>query len=300
MPVSGTPQTSVTDTAEQWTTTVHTHFPDLDVDARDGFATAKLTTWDGALVSAGLVVAPRHTVRRNRRHIAACPSSSIKTVIPIAGACTLRQHERTLSVPTGRAVVYDADQPYALTLAEDSRILVLLSPKRLVGQPTSGLVSLTPTLRGLVRSLTLGLSLSAGIAAHAPLNVDLPAVTAAALAVAEDGTDPRAVLCGRIIEYIEQHLPEPDLTPDRIAAALFVSRRTLYNAVARYNLSVAQWIRRRRLQRCREDLTDPRRTNRSVREIGAAWGFADPAYFSHAFKSEYGMSPAQWRCTTSA
>ncbi|MGW3481772.1 helix-turn-helix domain-containing protein [Rhodococcus indonesiensis] len=294
------PHTSATDTLEQWTTTVHTHFPYLEVDAHDGFAAAKLTTWDGALASAGMVVAPRHTVRRNRRHIASCPSGSIKTVVPLTGACTLRQHERTISIPTGRAVVYDADHPYVLTLTEGSRILVLLSPRRFVGQPTSGLVSLTPSVRSLVRSLTLGLSLPADIADRASLDVDLPAVTAAALAAAEDGTDPRAVLCGRIVEYIEQHLPEPDLTPDRIAAALFVSRRTLYNAVARYELSVSQWIRTRRLQRCREDLIDPRCANRSVREIGAAWGFADPAYFSHAFKSEYGMSPAQWRRTTSA
>jgi AraC-like DNA-binding protein len=51
---------------------------------------------------------------------------------------------------------------------------------------------------------------------------------------------------------------------------------------------VAALIRRRRLERCRIDLT---RSDRTVAAVAARWGFADPAYFSRLFKATYGYNP---------
>ena len=106
----------------------------------------------------------------------------------------------------------------------------------------------------------------------------------------EEGRD---VLTRRILMYMEQRLTDPHLGPDEIAAAHHISRRYLYKLLAEQGHTVSGWIRERRLTQCRRDLTDPALAHLPVAAIGGRWGYPDPAYFSHAFKSVYGMSPRE-------
>ncbi len=55
------------------------------------------------------------------------------------------------------------------------------------------------------------------------------------------------------------------------------------------------FIRERRLERCREELSNPRLANRSIGEIAYAAGFADLAHFSRRFREAYGLSPSDYR-----
>jgi AraC-like DNA-binding protein len=59
--------------------------------------------------------------------------------------------------------------------------------------------------------------------------------------------------------------------------------------------TVPDWIRRRRLERCRHDLLDPAMRGQSIGAIAARWGFRDPAHFSRAFRAAYGMTPGECR-----
>jgi transcriptional regulator GlxA family with amidase domain len=58
---------------------------------------------------------------------------------------------------------------------------------------------------------------------------------------------------------------------------------------------VAGLIRSRRLERCRHDLVDPAKADRSVGAIAARRGFRDAAYFNRIFRAEYGLPPAEYR-----
>jgi AraC-like DNA-binding protein len=49
-------------------------------------------------------------------------------------------------------------------------------------------------------------------------------------------------------------------------------------------VTVAGWIRSRRLARCRVALTDVRQ-DRTITEIATKWGFSDVAHFSRTFKA---------------
>jgi AraC-like DNA-binding protein len=95
----------------------------------------------------------------------------------------------------------------------------------------------------------------------------------------------------RIIGFIEARLSDRDLTPARVAAAHHVSVRRLHKLFQDQPLTVAALIRRRRLERCRADLT---RNDSTVAAVAARWGFADPAYFNRLFKATYGHSPGAW------
>ena len=55
----------------------------------------------------------------------------------------------------------------------------------------------------------------------------------------------------------------------------------------------------RRLERCRRDLADPRLAAQYIDTLARRWAFADGTHLSKAFKSAYGITPAQWRASTS-
>jgi AraC-like DNA-binding protein len=105
----------------------------------------------------------------------------------------------------------------------------------------------------------------------------------------------RNALLTRIHAFIERNLAEPELTPVEIAAAHAISVRQLHRLFHDQNVTVAAWIRDRRLDRCRRDLADPLLRDRPIHAIAARWGFGDPAHFSHRFRNRYGITPSDYR-----
>jgi AraC-like DNA-binding protein len=99
----------------------------------------------------------------------------------------------------------------------------------------------------------------------------------------------------QVKSFIEDQLGDPRLTPGRIAAAHHISLRYLYRLFEAEQTSVGSWIRGRRLDHCRRDLTDPALAGRPVSAIGARWGFVDATHFTRAFKAAYGVTPGDYR-----
>jgi len=99
----------------------------------------------------------------------------------------------------------------------------------------------------------------------------------------------------RIRAFIERRLGDPELSPAMIAAAHHMSVRALHKLYEAEEQPVAASIRRRRLERCRQDLLDPGLSTRPVRAVGARWGFQDAAAFSRAFRAAYGLPPSEYR-----
>ncbi|HEX2246998.1 MAG TPA: helix-turn-helix domain-containing protein, partial [Arthrobacter sp.] len=104
-------------------------------------------------------------------------------------------------------------------------------------------------------------------------------------------------LLRQVYRYIEDHLPESDLTPSSIAAEHFISVRHLHDLFHEEGQTVAAWIRSRRLDKCRRDLRDPLLVGHSVSEIAARWGLLDPGHFSKIFRKAYGIAPSSVRPT---
>jgi AraC-like DNA-binding protein len=88
--------------------------------------------------------------------------------------------------------------------------------------------------------------------------------------------------------HIDRHLNDPGLSPSTVAAALHVSLRTLYRAFGEQQQPAGAWIRNRRLERCRRDLTDPALAIVPVHVLATRWGFADASQFSRAFSERTG------------
>jgi AraC-like DNA-binding protein len=139
-----------------------------------------------------------------------------------------------------------------------------------------------------------------GPAAH---RLGTAAVELAAAVLAEradaEGRLPHAghltALRQEIRSYIGRHLADPAVTPSGVAAAHHISLRYLHRLFEPEEYGVAEYIRRERLLRCRSDLADPLLAGRTVAEIGARWGFPDPAGFSRVFTRAYGIPPGEYR-----
>jgi AraC-like DNA-binding protein len=104
-----------------------------------------------------------------------------------------------------------------------------------------------------------------------------------------------ATLLLRILEYARAHLPEPGLNATQIAAAHHVSVRHLYNVLARGGVSLGDWIRERRLEECRDELSRPGSRSETISSVARRRGFTDPSSFGRLFRAAYGLSPTEWR-----
>ncbi|WP_314219431.1 helix-turn-helix domain-containing protein [Streptomyces zaehneri] len=102
---------------------------------------------------------------------------------------------------------------------------------------------------------------------------------------------------GRVLEYVELHLTDPDLSPEVIARAHHISVRYLHKLFKDEGTTVGRWILRRRLEECRRDLMRYGRGGRTIAAVAARWGFLSATHFSRVFRSAYGMSPREWRDT---
>ncbi|EDY53391.1 helix-turn-helix domain-containing protein [Streptomyces clavuligerus] len=109
------------------------------------------------------------------------------------------------------------------------------------------------------------------------------------------GPGGRAELVERISAFIDRRLGDPALGPGGIAAHHHMSVRSLHLLFRGQPETVSAMIRRRRLERCRADLADPRQRSRTITEIAARWGFRHPAQFSRAFRAAYGTAPRELR-----
>ena len=98
-----------------------------------------------------------------------------------------------------------------------------------------------------------------------------------------------------LLSYIDLNLSDPALSPQRIAEATGISVRTLFKLFESADTSVAELVRERRLERCRQDLMDRSRSAETITSIAFANGFSDAAHFSRSFKQRYGVSPRMLR-----
>ncbi|MFD5128729.1 helix-turn-helix transcriptional regulator [Streptomyces olindensis] len=97
----------------------------------------------------------------------------------------------------------------------------------------------------------------------------------------------------RVQDHIRRHLCDPDMSPAGIAAAHFMSVRYPHKLFEQEGVTVGEWIRTQRLERCRRDLL--RSPGHAVATVARRWGFVSPSHFNRAFRAAYGMPPREWR-----
>lgn len=231
--------------------------------------------------------------------------------LQIAGTGSLLQDGRHAVTRPGEMTLLNTSRPYTRVYDNDFRSLVMRLPSDSLNLPprlldeftavtfsgASGMsAAVSQYLSALADNLE-SLSTFAGsrLAQHA---IDLVST----MLLDAGGIDPARLEQGSALthfvaarEFIEAEFHNPQLDPEMVAKACFVSVRTLHNAFAAQGLTVASYIRDVRFDRVRRDLSDPFLVNDTIAEIARGCGLVDPAGFSRQFRKRFGMSASEYR-----
>jgi AraC-like DNA-binding protein len=98
-----------------------------------------------------------------------------------------------------------------------------------------------------------------------------------------------------LLGYCRQNLGNADLSPQHAADHLGISVRTLHSRFRQVGQSFGRWLLESRLEGCSVALRDPNQRALNISEIAYRWGFNDLSYFNKAFRSQFDMTPGEWR-----
>ena len=92
--------------------------------------------------------------------------------------------------------------------------------------------------------------------------------------------------------FIQDHISETELTIDRLADAMAVSRATLTRKVkANTGQTVNEYVRISRLKKAVDLLTE---NNYRINEVAYLVGFSSPSYFTLSFQKQFGKLPSEF------
>jgi AraC-like DNA-binding protein len=210
-----------------------------------------------------------------------------------------------LTIGPGQVVVFDLTRPMdaewtggeCITLGIARRVLDAATPHMpdLHGALLDGAAGrlIADHFLSLVRELPTLKQDDVSVVTRATVALVASCVTAAAEGRQSTEATSGAPLWHRIRRYIDQNLAEPDLTPERVARELSLSRSALYRAFTPSG-GIAAYIRTRRLEAVHVLLNDPNE-RRSIADIAYDFGFVSDAHFSRTFGQQFGYSPREAR-----
>ncbi|HVW17797.1 MAG TPA: helix-turn-helix domain-containing protein [Solirubrobacteraceae bacterium] len=234
----------------------------------------------------------------------------VKVMLQLRGTCSIEQDERAALVAPGQFTCWHSSHPYTVAGAEPFEVLIVHCPSQLLGahlgdlgrrtaEPVDGSTRVGTMARGYLTGVLAGLDEGAfGAACEGHLAEGVLDLIRALYARAEAVQAPPSAgdaLRRRVLAYIDAHLGDPELGPERIAGEHFISRSYLHKLFEGQAAGVSGTIKARRLERARRDLASPALAAEPVFRIASRWGFRSAAHFSRAFRAAYGCSPSELR-----
>jgi AraC family transcriptional regulator, positive regulator of tynA and feaB len=248
-------------------------------------------------------------VNRTKRNIAQAPDECVFVCRQLSGWVGLEQLGRAVVLERGDVTIIDAQRHYQGTFGLGSRMLVLKAPRRAVSARLGDLSSIvarkTKPLGPVVSSHLAMLERGTGTMDQAMLTavreytLDLIALSYPAEARAGRSAT-RSLTRSRLRASIEARLSDPELKPASAAESAGMSVRYANLLLSEEGTSLLRLIHERRLDRCRDALTDPLQHQRTISDIAFGWGFADLTHFGRLFRKRFGMSARDYRAWNSA
>jgi AraC family transcriptional regulator, positive regulator of tynA and feaB len=264
-----------------------------------------ITRTEAAPVRVSRVIATRHRILRLRSHIAQSKEDLCFINLQLAGVgrYTQRKHEQ-INGPADIAVV-DTTEPFELINAHDFKVFCIAVPRhllpaafwerpRLTLSATEGGRALSRTLAGYAELSISSRSTSEVSTLVGRHIVDLISHAPEILAEGASERIDTPVLLMMMIDHIDHHSAEPDLSAATLARKFHCSERYVHKLFAATGRSVGEHVNDRRIAACTRDLLDNPR-NRTVAEIAFGAGFRDVSYFNRLFKRTNGTAPREFR-----
>lgn len=299
----GMPESAVGVSA--WRTAISRAFVRLDIEshgAHEQFAGAISGANSGPVRADRIEVrAAPHTVRRSSN--TSDGGGRLLVSVQLRGTCIVSQSNRTAVLKPSDAAIYDTSRPYELTFPEgDHAQVVVQVPRTFLPLPDLDDALAVPIFGGagagcaaapLLEALPRALAQT-----PAPVGYELVRTSMEILALGLRDENDLEQADGVLLmaqRFIATNADSPALNPGAVARAAHVSLGHLHRIFRRSGSTVARTILRTRLERCADDLQNPRLRSRSVTRIAIDRGFTDAAHFTRAFTARYGVPPTAWR-----
>ena len=279
----------------------------------DQHFSARLGTFELGPVGMTRIEASRHRVRRTSASMARHSTDFLKIVAPWHGQARVCQNGREAVARSGQWLIYDTTQEYEVLNPEWCEHLIITLPKSrfedhgravdaLMGRYVGGSEGVSRIALDMMRGTFAECrAMGQGLAQHVTDSllqlIQLSLLDACGRAASLSASE---LLLGRIKAYVRQHLRDPALSVDAVAAALNCSKRHLYNAFADESLSISQHIWAERVALFQRELLSPANRHCTLTELALASGFASGAHLSRLFKQHTGQTPAQFRAGVQA
>ncbi len=261
-------------------------------------------------VEFSLVASLGHDVIRSPKQIAKSTREYFLVSLQTIGTGLIEQDGKQAHLDPGDFAIYDSTRPYRLRFGGEVQQAVLKLPReRLLRHLPAADCAAAVRVRG-----TTGLGRMVSNLIHDAAEHLVDAGELLPGAVAENVVSLLAVALGNAIpneraaqgcvrlsvfrhacNYIHEHLGDPGLSVDRVAAAHRVTGRYLRQLFAEHGLTASRYIWDTRLDCCRRDLENPLLDGLTITQISFKWGFSDSAHFSRSFRKRFGMAPRDCR-----
>jgi AraC-like DNA-binding protein len=284
---------------ELWETHNATALVGLDVDAGHPLVATELNV---RLPHADLarVAASDHTVRRTRNVIERSPTDAIAVYLTLRGDAWFESEQGVRWLRPGDLLICEPDRPFARGFRHGLEELVVKAEHAALPEvpPLSGPVVASFRGDGGSSQYARALATITGGATrarhHQPADeatvLDLITVLAGGRA-----TPPATAHRATARSYIEEHLTNPDLGAEEVAAAIGISTRQLSRIFAADGTSIPRDILARRLRLAYTLLSADQAAAPAVADIAARCGFTSATYFSHAFRQHFGHRATEVR-----
>ncbi|NMO54635.1 helix-turn-helix domain-containing protein [Actinoplanes sp. TBRC 11911] len=291
--------------AVKWAEDCHA-FGRLSVQPIDaGEPSGKISATSLGSMSALQITGTPQVLRRTRRAVRQDPLEIVKLYIPLTPAALRVDADDLVALRPGQMVFYDLGRPYDAVHEQEYSAIALTFPRDTLALPGrvleqwfyrpfpcdqgAGAVVADFTRSAIREGGFLGIS--AGRLGDAGLHL-IAGMLGAQVAQDEKAADALRI---KIFHYVRDHLSEPGLTHDRVAAAHRMAPRTLHRLFEDQPFTVTEYIRMRRLETVRSELTNPLFRHLSIARIAARWGFLSQPHFTRAFQARYGVTPSSVR-----
>ncbi|HEY4214350.1 MAG TPA: helix-turn-helix domain-containing protein [Steroidobacteraceae bacterium] len=258
------------------------------------------------------VYSDAQTVRHLRAHVARSRASMFFLHLMLEGESVNRQDGREAKLAPGDFTLCDTTRPYEILFENPNRMFVvgvpegvlrrhLACPETVVAVPMPGETGFSGLLSYFVRDLwnrcrgefdaSVGPQITRAF---------LELLASAYTGIPEANADRSSLTSAhrvRILNYIEAHLGDPDLTPMRVAEACKMTARYLHHLFSGEAETVARYILRRRLDECSRALTLASQQGRTVTAIAFDYGFNSATHFGRVFRERFGSTPREYRRT---
>jgi AraC-like DNA-binding protein len=252
---------------------------------------------------------PQH-VWHSRAQVARSRTAMFFLHMQLEGESMNRQDGREAHLLPGDFTLCDTTRPYEILFDQPNRMFVLgipdsvmrrhlACPESLVAIPMSGEVGLSGLLSQFLRGFWRQCHEDIDPIVAPRLTRAILDLTASAYTAVPNAPSDRSSLATahriRIVNYIEAHLGDPDLTPMKVAQACKMTPRYLHHLFSQESETVARYILRRRLEECSRALALPAQRGRTVTAIAFDFGFNSPTHFGRVFRARYGVTPRDYR-----